>query len=220
MINVFATFGLGLLFIVFSGYLFVIGALEFASEISDDSETKARIMDVAFELGGWMPDVAAQSARANRDLAISGVHIGGLDVLSQSYFTIAEQRFLISSEMRPYWPYYLLGVLDTQIRSGSKKIPITFSKLMEVGKFERGIDRGLIKLGLMSWGVLTKEQRFWLVNRIKSSRDFPAFLRFSESIGMKSTICLNLEWKVAKDKCYDKRSDSTEDSIDNIIFDE
>lgn len=146
------------------------------------------------------PEVHAAIARYE----LSRGHITAAE-LQPARFEKSLEHWQRAAELRPYWPYYELGVYELKIRlrRPADEIRQQFDRVTTLAPNERGLDKTLLMLSAYVWFYLTSEQRQWVQDRLlisnystrqyvmKNSKDSPGF----------AALCAALPEKQMKQFC-------------------
>ncbi len=123
----------------------------------------------------------------------------------QARFESALQHWNRAAELRPYWPYYLLGGYEAAVRLNlpAEEIQRRFGEIIQLAPKERGIDRSLLMLSTFVWRKLSSQQPEWMLDRIQTANYNTRRYVFSVTKGTEGyyALCANLPWNNVKQFC-------------------
>ncbi len=184
-------------------YISVLFALVRVGEQLIVSENNNLFLEIADDISFYeVPDVNLALAHYNQLRA-------SLVVVSvenrQEWLNESLEHWLKAHQSRPNWPYYLLGALGAQIMldNSSDNIGRLFDQVVALAPNERGIDRSLLEMSMISWKQLNRNQQNWVINRLETV--MPSTLRLTlttaEKYHIKGIVCSRLTWPIAKKYC-------------------
>lgn len=185
------------LFMIHFGAVSVLVALGTEAEVTTQDNPWLSLAD-AISVGN--PELEAALARyeISRGLITAPEY-------QQARFESALQHWNRAAELRPYWPYYLLGGLEAAVRLDlpAEDIQRRFDEIVQLAPKERGIDRTLLMLSTFSWQKLTLEQQAWVIDRMQSANYSTRRYVFSVTKGTPGHLglCSYLPWNIGKQFC-------------------
>lgn len=106
---------------------------------------------------------------------------------------------------RPYWPYYLLPLLQVEIVMEKPKVELQkrMSELLEVGKNETALALPAHQVFIKHWSLFSEEQQQWFIKSLARLSEYELKERYAYAKKVRNTgvICNFLAWNKAKKIC-------------------
>lgn len=185
------------LFMIHFGVVSVLVALGTEAEVTTQDNSWLSLAD-AISVGN--PELEAALARydISRGLITAPEY-------QQARFESALQHWNRAAELRPYWPYYLLGGYEASVRlqQPAGEIQRRLNDIITLAPKERGVDRSMILLSVYVWHKLTPGQQDWLADRLGSSAYATRRYVFEKTDGTigRIVLCGKLPWDKVKQFC-------------------
>jgi hypothetical protein len=192
--------------LVLSAYFFFISLFSTLGEYARPSEPSNFYYDTVLSVAPWHAPTLASYAQYKRQFALEQLVGEEFRQVRENELEQVLTLYERASKQRPYWPYYLLGAMDTEylLARPGDVIRRRLDQVIQLAPNERGIDRGVIELSLFTWSDLRADQREWIASRFQMTSGLTRsslLARVNELKQYNPSLCTQLPWALVKSAC-------------------
>ena len=182
-------------------YFFVVFALIELGKTHEPHAAKNSALELAQTLAPWSADAAIANSTYQRAYGITQTGDAYWQAINLA-LVHAEQAI----ERRPFWPYYQLSAFDAEylLNSDPQIIQARFDRIVEVAPNERGLDRNLLELSVLSWQKLRDDQKRWVGKRLLTAKHATrkaTIALIAQQLPVTNSFCYELPWSLVRRIC-------------------